>query len=53
MDQLPNRNNNHNGLQQKVEISLSVDILKGVRWEGNIYSEWITVLRIEKCALES
>lgn len=53
MDQLLNKNNNYNGLQQKVEISLSADILKGVGWEGNNYSEWITVLRIAKCALES
>lgn len=53
MDQLPNRNNNYNGLQQKVEISLSADILKGLRWEENNYPEWITVLRIAECALES
>ena len=53
MDQLPNRNNNCNGLQQKVEVSLSTDILQGVRWEGINYSEWLTVLRIVKCALES
>lgn len=53
MDQLPNKDNNYNGLQQKVEISLSPDIPKGVGWEGNNYSEWITVFRIAKCALES
>lgn len=53
MDQLLNRNNNCNGLQQKVEVSLSTDILQGVRWEGINYSEWVRVLRIVKCALES
>lgn len=53
MDQLPNKNNNYNGLQQKVKISLSTDILQGVRWEGINYSEWVTVLRIVKCAPES